>query len=160
MPFGVYNKSTKMWNWMKNMNEIMFDTYNKQYDLVDMFGKEAEPLLKTIFSNEVKISPDDHTVIPHFIQLLNASHNLVRIEMDQESPYIMYALIDLDIKDEIDWDDFIDKMSMFRMMQAILKKEGSIKKEKLLKRVSSKKSKSHKINKTIKKKYRRSSTYT
>jgi hypothetical protein len=157
MPFGIYNNSTKMWNWMSNMNEIMFDMYNKQYELLDIFGDKGEPLLKTIFSNEVKISPGDHIVIPHFIQLLNASHNLVRIEMDQKSPYIVYALIDLGIKDEIEWNDFVDGMSMFRMIPSILKEGSSSSTKKILKRVSSKskpKSKSHKINKTIRKKYR------
>lgn len=159
MPFGVYDSSTKMWNWMGNMNKFMFDIYNKQYDLVDIFGIDGEPLLNTIFSDSIKISPDDHIIIPYFIQLLNDSHNLVRIESDKNSPYTMYVLIDLGIKDEIDWDDFIDKMSMFRMMQIILKKESSMKREKLLKRVIPKKSKSkfksHKINKTIRKKYRK-----
>ena len=106
VPLGMYTYSDNIWDWISSPDEI-FRIHNERYDFLELFGESAGCIINNIFHQQVKISEENHTFIPFFMQLFNAKLNLVKFITyvdDDESKgiySILYILADLRIEQKL-----------------------------------------------------------
>ncbi len=95
IPVGGYNKTRGVWCWLHGFEKIA------RAETESYFGEQLKwdgDLLNWIFEKEVKISFEDHAIIPFFASMFVLDQNLVKFSFDKPELYeqpIQYMYIDL-----------------------------------------------------------------
>ena len=96
----------------------------KHYDIIDIFGSDST--IKKLFNNSVMINFKQHLVIPCLIAIMNPIFNITKFEFTDDKGKLMknltmYALVKLDIPCELDYDDFLNGMSTYKLLANTVK---------------------------------------
>jgi hypothetical protein len=115
-PIGIYYKDIKEFKYYQDINNFLLDHIEKNYDLVDIFGSDST--IKKLFNSNVQISAKEHLVILCLIAIMNPAFNIVKFELEDNNKIMknktMYALVKLNIECELDYDKFLNEMSIYK----------------------------------------------
>ena len=109
---GFYHKDKNEFKFEKSINEILLNHILKKYDVINIFGSEST--IKKLFKETVKMNFKEHTVIPCLISIFHPAFNIVKFEFTDKKNVIMYAMIKLNIKCKLDYDQFLYEMSIMK----------------------------------------------
>jgi len=141
---GTYNKDNEEFKWFNNRNKMLRETIEtsalkvQNTNLIDLFG--SKKIIDKIFEPVIKINNKLHYAIPYFLSFLNNKLNLVRFE-NENGNIFMYALVQLDIKCELPYQDLWFEINFYKKMlitNAKLSRNKSIKSKKTKKSTSKK----------------------
>jgi hypothetical protein len=123
-PIGTYYKDKEQFQYWKDINEYLLSHLTKHYNLTDIFGSDST--IKKLFKNTVIINFKQHLVIPCFISIMNPGFNVAKFQFTDDKGKIMtnmtmYALVKLNIKCKLDYDKFLDEMSIYKSLSIIAK---------------------------------------
>jgi hypothetical protein len=104
---GIYNDTDELFTFINSMNRCMLDSLNHRYDIDEIFDSY---FIEQFFSLQIKISEEDHDVIPIFIKLYNPAYNLIKFMGDGMT---VYALVDLGIEEQIDQESFDNAINIY-----------------------------------------------
>ena len=129
-PIGIYYKDIKEFKYHQDINNFLLDHIEKNYDLVDIFSSDST--IKKLFNSNIQISAKEHLIIPCLISIMNPAFNIVKFELEDNNKIMknktMYALIKLNIECKLDYDKFLDEMSIYKSVININKYYDSKKK--------------------------------
>lgn len=108
-PVGIYNEDKQEFKYIKGINKIILKNILERYDIKNIFGSELT--IKKLFKNTVKISHDYHTVIPCLLAIFNPAFSVINNQIENLK---IYSFIQLNIKCDLDYDKFIDDMSIVK----------------------------------------------
>lgn len=95
-----------------------------------MFGANINNVINEMMNPNFKIKIEHHEVVPYYLQMIFLKLNLIKIT--PPGPVIIYALVDLGLNLDIDFEDFRKKMyntnNLYMMLH--LQKADEIKKKK------------------------------
>jgi hypothetical protein len=98
--FCIYDTKQELFRWMNGFNHMLFGSKDFQDMIVRWFGTR-QTTDKIFKNNEFNINKKLHYSIVYFIAILYGTYNVIRFTSENEQ-YIMYALLDLGIKDNFD----------------------------------------------------------
>lgn len=110
---GYHNKSEEIFRWFNSMNEIALK-HIQRHNIKDIFGSDTT--IKKLFQPEIEISNKYHYVIPYLVAIFNPAYNIVRFE---HGDTYVYAMIQLNIVNNFDFDDFVNEMTLYRIASSI-----------------------------------------
>jgi hypothetical protein len=112
--FGLYDSDSETFRWLGNLNQIMKEHIEKYGNLF-----ENIPTINKIINNEnIKINKKNHYAIPYLMAIINPAFNLVRFESEDASKFI-YVLINLKLKNNIDFDEFVEDIEKYKKLNII-----------------------------------------
>jgi hypothetical protein len=122
-PIGIYYKDIKEFKYHQDINNFLLDHIEKHYDLDNIFGSDST--IKKLFNSNVQISTKEHLVILCLIAIMNPAFNIVKFELEDNNKIMknktMYALVKLNIECELDYNKFLNEMSIYKSVINISK---------------------------------------
>jgi hypothetical protein len=117
IPFGFYDEKKKIFSWYKCMKKDFYDHLiisgiKKTFDSLETIDK--------LFLDEVIIDKKNHNVIPYVMAVFNPNFNVIRF---QALDAIIYAFVKLDIEDNMNFDNFIETVSIYNIAIGIRDKK-------------------------------------
>jgi hypothetical protein len=109
--FGTYKKSEGVFEWSNGVNSALLNHISDQ-------GKNAfgpDRIVNKFFQNVVEISEDDHYVIPILVFLSNPKFNVIWFT-NPDVDMIFYSMIDLGIKDNLNYNKFVRDIDEIKLM--------------------------------------------
>jgi hypothetical protein len=106
---GVYDIKKELFMWSTDINLLLLELLT-QHDLEKDIGSMRT--LEKLFKLNVNIILTDHYVIPCLIGIYNQNMNIISFHNDG---YIMYALINLGIKDDFDYEQYLKYMRFYKL---------------------------------------------
>jgi hypothetical protein len=119
--FGEYNLVNNIFGWIGESNDLFIQQLER-YDVKKIFGSYRT--LDKILKKEFKISEKYHIAIPYLMAILNPAFNIVSFKTPN-STYI-YALVNLGIKDNFNFEKFIKNMQKYKNLAIDGKKSKNI----------------------------------
>jgi hypothetical protein len=125
-PIGIYNEDKYEFVYVKGTNKVILDHILKRYDIIDIFGSDST--IKKLFKATVKLSPSEHIIILCIFAIFNPAFSIIKYKPDDKNLTI-YGFAQLNIKCNLDYDKFIDNMSLVRLDFLMSNKTTSKKKK-------------------------------
>ena len=125
-PIGIYNEDKDEFVYVKGTNKVILNNILKRYDIIDIFGSDST--IKKLFKHSVKLSPSEHIIILCIFAIFNPAFSIIKLNPDDKNLTI-YGFAQLNIKCNLDYDKFIDNMSLVRLSLNISNKSTSKKKK-------------------------------
>ena len=120
IPFGFYNEKQTKFSWYKFIKKDFYD------HLIISGIKQTFDSLETIdklFLDEVIIDKKNHNVIPYIMAVFNPNFNVIRFQAVDAT---IYAFVKLDIKDNLNFDNFMEMASIYNIAIGIRNKKNLI----------------------------------
>jgi hypothetical protein len=109
--FGIYDRHNEEWGWINGTNIALYKHLEKYGNIKEEFGSDVT--INKLFVNKLQISNKFHYAIPYFIAIFNPMFNLVRFS-DEDNKYYLYALVQLNIKHDFDFNNFIRNVEYYK----------------------------------------------
>jgi len=98
---GMYNKEKEIFSWHKNVNKLFYDM---MYDDIKKTFETTETIEK-MFEKDVPIKNKFYHAIPALVGMFFSKYNIIKF-VTEDNKHVLYALINLKINNEIDYDNF------------------------------------------------------
>lgn len=118
---GYYDKTKGIYNWAPSTKKLVYEMILKY---IDIFG--TTKTIDKLFTDAVKISYEDHYVIPYLVGCVYKL-NVIRFitEMPNGDELYFYMLVDLKIKNNFDPKKFVSDFGLYRLLSATNNKKTS-----------------------------------
>ena len=103
---GLYNKEKEIFSWHKNVNKLFYDMmYN---DIKNNF--ETVETIEKMFEKNVPIKNKFYHAIPALVGIFFSKYNIIKF-ISEDNKHVLYALINLKINNELDYDNFFKSVN-------------------------------------------------